>query len=137
MKIRFLSLGFVSASFLTGSVFSAKLIEIRIDLNPPSEARATQSSRSAESIDGPEPISFRRGTFGETISGVVTQRKSYVLAAKGGQYLSATISSTNNCAVFNTGSVSINFTTVSGDNSLTVVNNCSEPSTFSLAVEIR
>jgi len=137
MKIRFLSLGLVGASFLTGSVFSAKLIEIRFDLNPPSEERATQSSRSAESIDASERISFRRSTFGETVSGVVTKGRSYVFAAKGGQFLSATLSSTNSCVVFNSGSMTVNFTTVSGDNSLTVVNNCGGTATFSLAVEIR
>ena len=137
MKLRFLSLGLVGASFLTGSVFSWKLIEVHFDLNPPSEARPTPSSRPTESIDAPERISFRRGTFGETISSVVTQSKGYVLAAKGGQNLSATLSSANNCAVFTTRSVSVSFTTVSGDNSLTVVNNCGGASTFSLAVRIR
>jgi hypothetical protein len=137
MKIRFLSLGLVGASLLTGSVFSAKLIEIHFYLNRPSEARTTQSSRSVELIEATERISFPRGAFGETVSGVVTQSKSYVLDAKGDQYLSANLSSPNNCVAFNTGTPVLNFTTVSGDNSLTVVNKCVGTSTFSLAIEIR
>jgi hypothetical protein len=137
MKLRFLSLGLVGISFLTGSVFSAKLFEIHFNFNPPAEVRATESNRSAESNDALERINFRRGAFGETVSGFVTHGKNYVLTAKGGQYLSATLSSANNCVVFNTGSATVNFTTATGDNSLAVVNNCGRPSTFRLAVEIR
>jgi hypothetical protein len=102
MKIRFLSLGLVGASFLTGSVFSAKLIEIRFDLNPCLEARMMQSSRPAELSNMPKRIGFGRGTFGENVSGDVTQGKSYVLAATGD--LSENPSLANNCVTVNTGS---------------------------------
>ena len=91
---------------------------------------------TAPSVDSPARISFRRGSVQETISGVVTHSKSYVLKAKGGQYLSASVTS-NGCAVFTTGSTSMNFVTASGDNWITVVNNCGGQATFNLTVDIR
>jgi hypothetical protein len=88
------------------------------------------------SVDTPARISFRRGSVQETIPGVVAHSKSYVLKAKAGQYLSATVTS-NGCAVFTAGSTSMNFVTASGDNWITVVNNCGSQTPFNLTVDIR
>ncbi len=91
---------------------------------------------TAPSVDSPARISFRRGSVQETISGVVARSKSYVLKAKGGQYLSASVTS-NGCVVFNTGSASMNYVTASGDNWITVVNNCGGRAPFNVTVDIR
>lgn len=91
---------------------------------------------TAPSVDSPGRISFRRGSVQETISGAVARNKSYVLKAKAGQYLSATITS-NGCVVFNTRATSMNFVTASGDNWITVVNNCGTQAAFNLTVDIR
>jgi hypothetical protein len=91
---------------------------------------------TAPSVDASARINFRRGSVQEIISGVVARSKSYVLKAKAGQSLSANITS-NGCAVFSTGSTSMNLVTASGDNWITVVNNCGGQATFSLTVDIR
>jgi len=88
------------------------------------------------SVDTPARISFRHGSVQETISGSVAHSKSYFLKAKAGQYLSASVTS-NGCVVFNGSSNSTNFVTVSGDNSITVVNNCGGQVAFNLTVYIR
>ncbi len=82
-------------------------------------------------------INFHRGSVQETISGVVGSQRSYVLAAKSGQYLSASISSGNGCVVFGDGSTSTSYTTIRGDNRLSVVNNCGSQASFNLTVYIR
>lgn len=87
-------------------------------------------------VDSPARISFRRGSAQETIAGVVAHNKSYVLKAKAGQYLSATVTA-NGCVAFNTGSTSMNFVTANGDNWITVVNNCAAQSSFNLTVDVR
>lgn len=91
---------------------------------------------TAPSVDSAARISFRRGSVQETISGVVARNKSYVLKAKAGQYLSATVTS-NGCVAFNTGSASMNFVTANGDNWITVLNNCDAQSPFNLTVDVR
>jgi hypothetical protein len=100
----------------------------------------SQKTKSVEtttpSVDSPARISFRRGRVQETISGLVVRNKSYVLKAKAGQYLSATITSSG-CVVFNTGATSMNFVTANGDNWITVVNNCGAQAPFNLTVDVR
>jgi hypothetical protein len=98
----------------------------------------SQKTKPAEttSVDSAARISFRRGSVEETISGVVARSKSYVLKAKAGQSLSATVTS-NGCVVFNTASNSMTFITANGDNWITVVNNCGAQAPFNLTVYIR
>ncbi|HEV2827979.1 MAG TPA: hypothetical protein VGW76_10290 [Pyrinomonadaceae bacterium] len=91
---------------------------------------------AAPSVDSPARISFRRGNAEETISGVVARSKSYVLKAKAGQSLSATVTS-NGCVVFNTAGNSMNYITANGDNWITVVNNCGAQTPFNLTVSVR
>lgn len=91
---------------------------------------------TTSSVDSPARISFRRGNVQETISGVVARNKSYVLKAKAGQYLSATVTSSG-CVVFNSGATSLNVVTASGDNWITVVNNCGVQAAFNLTVDVR
>ena len=90
---------------------------------------------TAPSVDSAARINFRRGSVQETITGVVARSKSYVLKAKAGQSLSATVTS-NGCVVFNTASNSMNFITANGDNWITVVNNCGAQAPFNLTVYI-
>ncbi len=82
-------------------------------------------------------INFRKGSVQETISGSVASERSFVLRAKSGQYLSASVNSGNGCVVSGNGSTSINSTTIKGDNRLTLVNNCGGQTSFSLTVYIR
>lgn len=82
-------------------------------------------------------INFHRGSAQETISGVVATERSYVLRAKSGQYLSASVNSGNGCVVFSGGSASTSYTTTKGDNRLSLVNTCGGQASFSLTVYIR
>jgi hypothetical protein len=144
MKMTFLRIGVITISLLSASVFSFKIFEIHFHIGSRSEARPANSNSLADrtlvtemSDDSPARISFRRGNSGEKISGLVSHSRNYVLRAKNGQSLSGTISSPNGCVVFNTGSLTIDFSTIRGDNSLTVINNCGRQSNFDLAVDIR
>jgi len=82
-------------------------------------------------------INFHRGSVQETVSGSVIKRRSYVLRTGSGQFLSASLNSAGNCAVFTNNSTDLSYTTSAGDSSLTVVNNCPSPANFSLTVFIR
>jgi hypothetical protein len=82
-------------------------------------------------------ISFQRVSTQSTVSGVVASERSYVLAARSGQYLSATVSSGSGCVALANGSTSIGYTTSKGDNRVTVVNKCGGQSSFNLTVSIR
>jgi hypothetical protein len=137
MKLSFLRIGVISVSLLSASLFSFKLFELHIHFYPDSEARTGDNGPPAVPADAPERINFRRGALGETVQGVVDRGKSYVLRANTGQSLSASVSSSNHCVVFQSGSTTVNFTTVAGDNSLAVVNSCGGQSDFRLAVDIR
>ncbi len=86
---------------------------------------------------GTARISFRRGSVGETISGTVGRSRSYVLRTMSGQYLTANLSSSGNCAVFSGGSSSTGFTTGNGDTRLTVTNNCDRPASYRMSVAVR
>ena len=142
MKGSFLSIGILSL-FLSASIVSVKVFEIHLHLGSQSDTKRDAPNvvvnpvpTSEPQIDPPARISFQRGSTGETISGSLARGRNYVLRAKAGQQLSATVSSANNCIVFSTGTTTVNFTTVKGDNSLSLVNNCGAQSTFSLSVSI-
>ena len=82
-------------------------------------------------------ISFQRGASQATVSGAVSSQRSYVLSARSGQYLSASVNSYRGCVTFSNGSSAPSYTTGSGDNRVTVVNRCGGQSRFSLTVSIR
>lgn len=82
-------------------------------------------------------ISFQRGASQATVSGAVSSQRSYVLAARSGQYLSASVSSGGGCVTFSNGSSATSYTTSSGDNRVTVVNRCGSQSSYKLTVSIR
>ena len=87
----------------------------------------------------PQPtarIKFGRGRVAESVSGKIYTQRSFVLEARSGQYLSASVNG-GGCVVFSNGSSSVGFTTSSGDNRLTLVNNCNSEASFSLTVAIR
>jgi len=137
-------MGVLTVSILSASLFSFKVFEIHLHLSSPAQGKTVSSNlvidkltATETSVDPPTRISFSRGGVGETISGSVARSRNYVLRAKSGQYLSATLSAANGCVVFNTGSPTINFTTATGDNWLAVVNHCGGQSSFDLTVDIR
>lgn len=143
MKISFLRIGVLSISVLSASLFSVKLFEVHIHWGSRSEEKRDESpvvvngaSTSEPQIDPPTRISFHRGTTGQTISGNVGRDRDYVLLAKDGQHLTASVSSANGCVVFNSGATTVTFTTVKGDNWLGLVNHCGAQSTFNLSVSI-
>jgi hypothetical protein len=87
----------------------------------------------------PQPtarIKFGRGRVSGSVSGKVYTQRSFVLEAMSGQYLSATVNG-GGCVTFSNGGSSTGFTTVRGDNRLTLVNNCQTEGSFSLTVTIR
>lgn len=102
-----------------------------------------QKTKPVETVTYPsavqptERINFHRGSVQETISGVVANERSYVLRARSGQYLSASVNSSNGCVVFSGGSTSTTYTTIKGDNRLSLVNTCGGQASFSLTVYIR
>lgn len=85
-------------------------------------------------------IVFRRGATAATVTGRIgaMSERRFVLGARRGQYLSATVSSTNGCIEFARGGESVGYTTRSGSNYLTLVNFCRDRSNFfRLRVSIR
>lgn len=87
----------------------------------------------------PQPtarIKFGRGRVAESVSGKVYTQRSFVLEARSGQYLSASVSG-GGCVTFSNGGTSIGYNTTSGDNRLTLVNNCDREASFSMTVAIR
>jgi hypothetical protein len=82
-------------------------------------------------------INFRKGNLQSTTNGSVFGERSFVLRANSGQYLSANVSSGNGCVAFGNGTTSTSYTTIKGDNRITIVNTCGGQSSFSLTVYIR
>lgn len=81
-------------------------------------------------------IKFGRGRVAESISGKVYTQRSFVLEASSGQYLSASVTG-GGCVTFSNGGTSVGYATVSGDNRLTLVNNCDKEASFRMTVSIR
>ena len=143
MKFSFLRFAVLSISVLSASLVSVKLFEVHLHLNTHPEAKRDQQQvvvnpvpMSDPQVVQPTRISFHRGTTGQTISGNIARVKGYVLRAKQGQHLTATVTSNNNCVAFSPGTTTVTYTTVKGDNLLGLVNNCGGQSTFSLTVSI-
>ena len=83
-------------------------------------------------------IRFARGTTSASVSSSIgrnAQRK-YVLGAREGQTLSATISSRNGCVVLGNQQTSESYTTDQGDNWIDIFNNCDSATSFTLTVSI-
>lgn len=88
-------------------------------------------------------IVFRRDSTSATVSGRIAaiRERSFVLGARAGQYLSATVSSSGGCVEFDKGrgtpgGTSLNYTTSSGSNYIAIVNNCNRRVSYSLTVSI-
>ena len=83
-------------------------------------------------------IRFARGRTSTTVSSTVggMGERSYVLAARAGQTLSANVSSRNNCIMFGNTTTSLNYETDRGDNYFNLMNRCRTVSAFTLTVSI-
>lgn len=83
-------------------------------------------------------LKFARGLVAINYSDYVNSNdaRSFVLACRAGQQMSATLSSDNGCVTFASGGQSYSALTSSGDNYLTVKNNCSDTIEFWLRVTI-
>ena len=83
-------------------------------------------------------IQFAKGRTSATVSGTIKRSagRTLVLRAKNGQFLSANVSSRNDCVNFNNGATSTSFMTRSGDNILYLTNRCRNSAPFTLTVSI-
>jgi hypothetical protein len=83
-------------------------------------------------------IRFARGRTSASVSSSIggnSQRK-YFLAARGGQTLSANVSSRNGCVVLGNQETSTSYVTDSGDNYIDLFNRCRTATSFTLTVSI-
>ncbi len=102
---------------------------------PPTVSTPTPSTPAP-----PQPtarIKFNRGSVSQIVSGTVYTQRSFVLEARSGQFLTASVISGGGCVVFSNGSANLSYVTNSGDNRLTLANNCSSSAKFSLTVFIK
>jgi hypothetical protein len=83
-------------------------------------------------------IRFARGRTSATVSGTLSAgaTKTYVLGARYGQVLSGNVSSGNGCVIFSDGATSMSRITESGDNYVSVTNNCRRLTRFTMTVSI-
>lgn len=83
-------------------------------------------------------IRFAKGAISSTVSSSIGAdgKRTFILAARSGQYLSAAVNSQNGCVVFSDQSANIGFTTSKGDNYIYLSNNC-DATNFNLTVTIR
>ena len=91
-----------------------------------------------DQADAQTRIRFLRGRTSATVSSTIgsnAQRK-YVLGAKYGQTISATVSSKNGCVVLGNQQTSQSYTTDQGDNIIDLFNNCRGTTSFTLTVSI-
>jgi len=103
--------------------------------NTPTPPRPSGDGPAAD--PGVTRITFRPGRISDTVSGSVIKNRAYVLYAKNGQNLIATVRSNGGCVTFDGGSPRISYPTKEGNNALTLVNNCGDPKPFRLTVRIR
>ena len=83
-------------------------------------------------------IRFVRGRTSTTVSGTIggNVSRTYVLGAKYGQYLSANVSSRNDCVKFSSGATETSYVTEPGDNYLYLNSGCRSQTSFTLTVSI-
>lgn len=83
-------------------------------------------------------INFARGRTSATVSGKVNGQmdRSFVLGAKNGQWLTASVSSRNGCVQFTNGSTGISYETRTGNNYLYIINRCRNTTSFTITVSI-
>ena len=86
---------------------------------------------------GATRITFRRGSVGEAVPGIIAKRRTFVIRALAGQQLTARVRSAGGCVLFDHGSAATAFQTAAGDNHLTLINNCGEPARFRLVTTVR
>lgn len=82
-------------------------------------------------------LTMGRGAFSTSFSGEINpgDQRSFVLACRAGQSLSATVTG-GSCVSFSSGGASFTRTTAGGDNYVTITSKCSTVSSFSLRVSI-
>ena len=83
-------------------------------------------------------IKFARGSTSSSVSSTIpgNRQRKFVLKARYGQTLTATISSRNGCVVLGNQETSTTYETDQGDNVVDVFNNCGGATRFTLTVSI-
>jgi type IV secretory pathway VirB10-like protein len=114
--------------------------------NKPPVNQAASPTPQESSPEPPQPpatdpavtrITFKRGSVGESMTGTVNERRSFVLRTLPGQFLSASVQSQKRCVSFESGGANTAFETEGGDTMLTIRNKCDTPSGFRLNVNVR
>lgn len=116
--------------------------------SPPIRPTATQAKPSpAPTIARtPEPrasyrsttrLTMGKGSYSAPFSGEINpgDTRTFVLACRSGQSLSATVTG-GSCVTFSGGGTSLSLTTTAGDNSVSVVNNCTQVTRFSVRISV-
>lgn len=108
------------------------------------ERRKFENQKESSKISSPASpsvsrIKFRRGSISAAVSGNIpnSAARSFVLQARGGQYLSATVDSGDGCIAFDGNSTNVSYTTISGDNFVRLANSCGYDAKFNLTVFIK
>jgi hypothetical protein len=84
-------------------------------------------------------IRFRPGSTSTSVTGTLPAgaKRQFILGARDGQNLSATVSSRNGCVVFSNGSgTSLNLATNSGSNFVSLENNCGGGTSYTMTISI-
>ncbi len=99
---------------------------------------ATPQTPKRASYPASVRLKMARGAFSVPFSGEINpgDERSFILACRAGQSLSATVNG-GSCVTFSLGGSSISRTTVGGDNYVSVTNNCQTPSRFTGRISVR
>jgi hypothetical protein len=83
-------------------------------------------------------LKMSSGSYTSSASGSINpgDTRSFVLACRAGQQLTASIASGGPCVTISNGGSAIKWTTVQGDNKVMVRNNCQDVAKFSLSVSV-
>lgn len=115
--------------------------ENRVLLNPQSGANAQNSNAVPPRPTSLDPltsrIKFRRGSVREVVSGLLPIRgRTFLIQTRGGQVLSAKITSPSGCVLFANRRTILEYTTTKGDQEIRLFNECGGDSAFTFDVTI-
>ena len=117
-------------------------------LATPTSTRTTPTPFQTSATPTPPPVlksyppttrlKFTRGAYSTSFAGDLNPggTRSLVLGCRSGQSLSANISSGGGCVTFRGGGSSVRMMTSSGDNYVTITNNCSSVVHFSVSITV-
>ena len=105
--------------------------------DPPNKDPSVNKSVPLPIDKPPTRVNFHRGSVEETVTGSVSVGRTYLFRTRRGQYLSASVSSDNDCVLFPNSLTIVRMETNEGDTGMTLLNNCKTAADFSMTVSIR